>query len=198
MDDFVITDRDLAKYLEGAQDARHTDEKLLLSHDGDQLDIALFIEKEILERLNKDHPALRLHTGNLNDYWIAMEGVSHFLYVTWNASYDRAVSQLELEIQAEVDKYITTIILLDRQRHQAQLNNLHAILFRQTTFDDQMCDKELKRYQLANDYAADYCKALQKRYLITERYQGLTNELRRFYRLKHNEKVEQIRRLNLY
>ena len=54
-------------------------------------------------------------TGNVADYWTALEGVSHFLYLAWNAGHDKPVSLLELEMQAEVDKYVASYWLMRRQ-----------------------------------------------------------------------------------
>ena len=54
----------------------------------------------------------------MEDYWTALEGVSHFVYFAWNAGYDKPVSILELEMQAEIDKYIATFTLLRRQSPQ--------------------------------------------------------------------------------
>ena len=58
---------------------------------------------------------VRLHDGNVADYWTALEGVSHFLYLAWNAGHDKPVSLLELEMQAEVDKYVASYWLMRRQ-----------------------------------------------------------------------------------
>ena len=41
------------------------------------------------------------------DYCTALEGVSHFHYLVWSLARGRNVSLLELELQAEVDKYAT-------------------------------------------------------------------------------------------
>ena len=55
---------------------------------------------------------VRLNENNVADYWTALEGVSHFTYYAWNAARDKPVSLFELELQAEVDKFVTTGILL--------------------------------------------------------------------------------------
>ena len=60
-------------------------------------------------------PLVQLHAGNVADCWTALEGVSHFLYLSWNAGHDKPVSLLELEMQAEVDKYVVSYWLLRRQ-----------------------------------------------------------------------------------
>ena len=58
----------------------------------------------------------RLTEANLADYCTALEGVSHFLYSTWRLNWDAPVSLLELETQAEVDKYAATVFLVADQQ----------------------------------------------------------------------------------
>ena len=61
-------------------------------------------------------PLEALDEGNLADYCTALEGVSHFHYLVWSLARGRNVSLLELELQAEVDKYASAVALLTRQR----------------------------------------------------------------------------------
>ncbi len=61
-------------------------------------------------------PHRALTEDNLADYCTALEGVSHFVYSTWRLERDLPVSLLELETQAEVDKYAVTVFLLAGQK----------------------------------------------------------------------------------
>ena len=65
-----------------------------------------------LSRLEAADPHRALTENNLADYCTALEGVSHFVYSTWGLERDMPVSLLELETQAEVDKYAITVFLL--------------------------------------------------------------------------------------
>ena len=115
VDDFLITDPALARALEGDGEARETEEKLLVAQDGEFVDLALYVDDAVIERLRRDDPMACLHDGNIADFCTALEGVSHFVYLTWNASRERGVSLLELEMQAEVDKYVTMAFLIGEQ-----------------------------------------------------------------------------------
>ncbi len=117
VDDYLITDRAALNNLQGhdESDASEIEEQLLVVQDGDSVDIALYVDDEIVNRLAHDDPRSRLHAGNLVDYCTVMEGVSHFLYLIWNAGYERGVSLMELEMQAEIDKYVSTAFLFGRQ-----------------------------------------------------------------------------------
>ena len=109
----VSTDLDVCEYIvppeikdsiPGALDS--VPEQLFIAEIGDEMELALYIDPRILTALQYDRPEARLHNGNLENFCIALEGVSHFVKVVWSAQCGREVSALELEIQAEVDKFV--------------------------------------------------------------------------------------------
>ena len=170
-------------------DAPAVDERLLVAQDGDHLDITLYIREEILERLADDDPASRLHEGNIIDFCTAMEGVSHFLYLIWNAGYERGVSLMELEMQAEIDKYVSSAILFGQQGGGYVPPSLHRWLFEEHGFDETLEGAALDRYRDANYYAGRYCATLERRYLGPNGRAGLFRDLRRVYRLTRSAKL---------
>ena len=101
--DYLMTNR---AHLAGFGEARHCDEQLFVAEEGDTLSMALYIDAAVLERLASHDPFEDLTHENLADYLTAAEGVSHFVYVAWNTGHDKPVTLLELELQAEVDKYV--------------------------------------------------------------------------------------------
>jgi len=111
VEDFLITDPALARRLDTSANPRESKEKLLVSQEDDYLDLALFLDACVLARLCDDDPLASLHSGNFADFLLAVEGVSHFLYLIWNAGIERGVTLMELEMQAEVDKFVTAASL---------------------------------------------------------------------------------------
>ena len=110
--DFLVTSR---RDLPGPRASCLTDEQLVLVEpeagaEG-ALQIALYIDATVVERLAERSPFAALHQANLADYCTALEGVSHFHYVVWSCARGRPVSLLELEMQAEVDKYVGAVLL---------------------------------------------------------------------------------------
>src|SRR5437016_10766241 len=117
------------------------DEELLVAQPAggsDEVVMSLYLDPALLERLRREDPLRRLHAGNLADCWTALEGVSHFLYLAWNAGHDRPVSLLELEMQAEVDKYVVSYWLLRRQLPQRFPAELRRMLFERTRIDPRL------------------------------------------------------------
>lgn len=187
--DFLITDAKLASVLDGG--ARAPDEKLLIADGGDAAEVSLYLHEDLVARLHENDPVMRLDQRNLADFWTAFEGVSHFTYFAWRASLDVPVTLLEMELQAEVDKFIATSLLLHRQGERLP-RSLHHWLFELPRFDPDVRPDELERYERANYYAAKYCRKLWPRLATSRESPALQQELRRFYRLSRPAKIGHI------
>ena len=194
VDDFLVTER---ANLPPAMRHSDTDEQVVVVDGGEEAAVGLFLDPQLLARLAAANPVEALHSGNVADYWTALEGVSHFIYLAWNAGYDRGVSLLELELQAEIDKYVTSWWLLREQDPERYPAELHRLLFERTRVDPRLAGERVDMYREANQYAARFCRRLE-RSLIAEgaRQQRETLcQLRRFYRLSRERKMNHIQRL---
>jgi hypothetical protein len=190
---FLLTDR---ARLAGISAVRNCDEQLLLAEEGDTLSMALFIDRGVLERLAGRDPIAALTHENLADWLTVAEGVSHFVYVAWNTGFDRPVTLLELELQAEVDKYVLAAWLLSAQNEGRFPCELHRVLFERTRVDPAAAEERSGMYRTASRYAARFCRrlgALLERERRTAMREALT-ELRRFYRLGSVRKLAHIER----
>src|SRR6185503_6263264 len=96
---------------------RRPREQLLVCEGDGEMSIALFVDPAAIANLVRHDPGHRLGDHNLGDFLLAIEGVSHFIYAIWSARAERPVTQLELELQAEVDKYVTCLLVGDPDRH---------------------------------------------------------------------------------
>jgi hypothetical protein len=188
--DFLVTDR--SSVAESTNEARSLDEELLLAETADGAGVALYIDPEVLSRLEAADPHHALTESNLADYCTALEGVSHFVYSTWGLERDMPVSLLELETQAEVDKYAITVFLLARQQgSDSYPAQVHARLFDRVSFDARLEPEQYERYRTAHSLAANYCRRLERRFVNRgiARIEALVRELRSFYRLRHSAKL---------
>lgn len=189
--DFLVTDRRGLAGLVPCNDSRAPDEELLLAETTDGAGVTLYIDARLLDRLERANPLGRLTEGNLADYCTALEGVSHFLYSTWRLGWDAAVSLLELETQAEVDKYAATVFLLKEQQGGAYPAQVHPRLFDRVEFDARLEPEQYDRYRTAHRCAAQYCRRLERRYVRRgeAHTEGMLRELRKFYRLGSTAKL---------
>src|SRR5690349_5562743 len=189
VDDFLTTDTDLARVLDAG--GRELDEKLLIAETDGEADVSLYLDPGVLERLAQHDPLERLDAENIEDFWTAFEGVSHFTYYAWNAQLEKPVTLLEMELQAEVDKYIATILLLARQGSRAP-RGLHHWLFELTRLDERLDGAERDRYRNANHYAGKYCRKLAAAIARDATDERVQTELRRFYRYSQTSKIDHI------
>lgn len=195
--DFLVTDQAVVEYLAGVNSEHEIEEKLLIVQNEDSLDVALYLDKEVLVRLSNADPRRHLHTQNLEDFWTVLEGVSHFNYLAWNASLDKPVTLMELEMQAEVDKYVGTRVLLQEQTGGVLAHRIIEQLFEETCFYAHLSEQELERYRSASSFASRYCYNLESRFPRDRVASDMMQELRAFYRLPQPGKVSHIQSVQL-
>jgi hypothetical protein len=191
VDDFLVTDRHALGGIVPSNDSRVLDEELLLAETAEGAGMALYLDPELLERLENTDPLGELTEVNLADYCTALEGVSHFVYTAWRLDRDAPVSLLELETQAEVDKYAATVFLIAGQQGGGYPAQVHGRLFDRVSFDDRLEPEQYQRYRTAHRCAAQYCRRLERRFVQRgqARIEALVRELRKFYRLGSTAKL---------
>jgi hypothetical protein len=164
------------------------DEALLVSENGDELHVGLFLGEPVLAQLSRgaDAPWTR---ERLSGFCAAAEGVSHFLYVLHRARARRPVSQLEIEAQGELDKYLSVLLQLWAVGRRSGSPKLRQLLFDRATLRAGLDVAERERYRLASALAAACARALEVRYVVQGRLDGLLREVRRLYRLGGGEKL---------
>ncbi|HEV7555266.1 MAG TPA: hypothetical protein VGO00_07430 [Kofleriaceae bacterium] len=176
VDDYMIDEA----ARDGFAPARRPREQLLVSHGDSELSVALFIAPDVLATLHTHDPSHGLGDHNLGDFLLAVEGVSHFIYTVSCAKVDRRVSQLELELQAEVDKYVSCLLATDTDAGTSA--RLRRKLFRELAYDADLDRDERDRYVIANDNADRYAAWLEDTYVAPRRIPEMLAELREFYR----------------
>ena len=190
---FLMTDRAAVARVQGARDS---DEQLLVAHEDDGIALALYIDPAVLERLSRRDPFAALTGDNLGDYLTVAEGVSHFVYVAWNAGFDKPVTLLELELQAEVDKYVLCAWLLREQGRGRFPRELHRALFERARIDPTAAAGRARLYHVASSYAGRFCRRVAAG--LGRGTRGATRdllaELRRFYRFGNARKMRHIER----
>ena len=191
--DFLVTDRER---LPAAARASDNDEELIVAEESDAFGVSLYLDPALLERLRQADPMVRLNDENVADYWTALEGVSHFLYFAWNAGHDKPVTLLELELQAEIDKYVASYLLLKRQLPGRFPAELLRLLFERTRVDPLLARGREGLYRAASRHAEKFCRRLDRSLRASRREfeHGVLAELRRFYRLTDARKVAHIER----
>jgi hypothetical protein len=116
------------------------------------------------------------------------EGVSHFVYLAERVRVGLPATQLELELQAEVDKFVLLAFGSGAGGESVNARGLHRRLYGNVTYLHAPGTEQGERYRLANELAARLAARL------LEREPGEARALlRRFYRAGQMGKIEVVR-----
>ena len=170
-------------------------EVLLVHDDGEHVDVGLYVAPAALELLATAGDLLA--PGRFDAWCLAAEGVSHFCYLSFRHTGGDSVSQLELEIQAEVDKYAAALLAGGPELlagygvglFLARSRDLRRRLFVEQELLDAPGSAEHDRYLHATSVAAEYTGGLERTFVRRGDREGLVRELRRYYRAGRTAKL---------
>ncbi len=192
VEDFLITDPELARQLDTSAEARQAREKLLVRQTEQNLDLSLYLDRQVVDGLAGTAPEDWFKGHAIDPFLVALEGVSHFLYVTWNAGFQKPVTLMELEMQAEVDKFIMGALVASVCDDTPSPEHLLDTLFARAEFDESLSDNAAELYRSASRYAGRYCHHLMNRFRGVYGGHDMMQDLRYFYRLAQPGKVRHI------
>lgn len=158
-------------------------EVLLLRQNADDLELCLMFPPDITLNHGASAGLPDLSGGGQpsDTFLQIVEGTSHFLFVVERARMGLPTTQLELELQAEVDKFV----VLSRSRQDAPLLKLlHSALYESVTFLHDASTEAGARYRLANQLAARFVHRHLARDAATQQ-----ESFRRFHRAGQAEKI---------
>lgn len=79
-----------------------TDEpQVLYMDEGSDATLGIYLGSDIFHRIKKNQKIF-----SFKDFCVMAEEISHFIYIVWSKSNDKKINLLDLELQAEVDKYV--------------------------------------------------------------------------------------------
>lgn len=166
-------------------------EEELLVHEGDgELEMALYLAPALLHRLKpyESGPVDSMLERELDGFCQLAEGVSHFLYVAHTATHGRTVSLLELEAQAEVDKFALCVLHRWGDGVGAWAEELLRRLFDRVSYRQKLSEAERWRYEEANRLSRNFCSRLMG-HVTGRRLERLLTDLRYAYRLGAEAKL---------
>jgi hypothetical protein len=168
-------------------------EELLVLEEEDGVSLGLYLDEHVVAAAARTDPHDRrprlTARGELGRVACAAEGVSHFVYLATRAAEGQSVSLLELEVQAEVDKFALLLLHLWRRGLRRMSAALRRRLFERVRFHAWLRAEELHRYREANRLGGGYARWLEDRYVQDADIDGLLRELRRTYRRGGGDKI---------
>lgn len=191
-EDYLIEQDALKNLLPQNQSASAHKELFLVNPNprDETLEVALFFDAELRHNLEVNNPLERLSRDNISDFCSLIEGVSHFVYYIHKAQMACEVTQLEMELQAEIDKFVLLCLLTD-SLSQDSATHLLELLFENYNLHEHLTHDQIQRYHTASRLACQYCFRLAKN-MSPEKMNDLKAELREFYSLPQQQKIRQI------
>ena len=158
-------------------------EQVLVSGDDEALSMSLVLDDSLLQPETE---------WDLDRFCAATEGVSHVLYLASAAQEGQQVSAFELELQAEIDKFLVLVTAVGMECRDALRR-----LFARCRFDERITDHtELERYRRAHRTAWAFCQRIAASFLkphgLERRMECLLREVREVYRLRGVPKLERL------
>jgi hypothetical protein len=156
-------------------------EQLIVRQSVEELELVVLLPQASLQALVANDPSLEMDA-----YLGAVEGISHFIHLAERARTRLPTTLLELELQAEVDKFA---ILADGSMEAAELPGLHRRLYEDVRYLHAESSEQGERYRLANDLAAKLWSSL----IAYGQSDWTQLVLRRFYRASQADKIRMVR-----
>lgn len=179
--DFLVDAADVQELL-GAS-SRAAREWVLVRQADDDVDIGVYLHADDIRAVDARTPVEAVREA-LPAWCTVTEGVSHFLLLVRRAAREETVSLLELETQAEVDKFVTARL------HVGPDPTLRRRLFHDATLAEGLDGDERHRYREAGRLADRYCERLERHRDVS----ALLSELRGFYRRTGHARMDMLRR----
>jgi len=159
----------------------------------EDLHLGIYLDENTRKQLNSIE-GLKVHqftTQQLQAFCVAVEELSHFNYFVYHVLRGRVLSELEIELQGEVDKFL--IVFYSRTTAPGLFfDNLYDCLFNRYATRVGLNPVQADRYQQASDYAAKFIGKNREKFMMEGEHHRLLKRLRDFYRLNLAEKINQI------
>ncbi len=157
-------------------------EELLVRQNDEDVEIALLLPSEALDL--QAHGDAAAQPGRNDALLQAFEGVSHFVYLAQRVRTCLPTTLLELELQAEVDKFV--LLVADEPALDVPGRNaICETLFERVQFLHHAESEPGARYRLANTLAARYVRRLGLRVGTA----AVRRTLTRFYQAGQTDKI---------
>lgn len=132
---------------------------LLIREQEGHAEVALCLEQNLVERVRETCPPEILDWNSFGDLSVVIEELSHFNLYCERAGRQLSVSQLEMEIQGEVDKFAVALDWLE-QRNECHLKDqiFEQVFGEGVSWKPDLSRVERERYFEAHQVAKSFCR----------------------------------------
>jgi len=115
--------------------------------------IGIYFSQSLIEQHTRVTPQNLVTTMSLDSHCAIIEEISHFHLLAHRTQYDQPVTRLELETQAEIDKFLICATMLLEQTGDAHFHSLARCLYDNGLITD-LAHRTI--YEDANRFAANF------------------------------------------
>lgn len=163
--------------------------------DSKPLRVSLYYPNRLIAKLEVHNPRIGVYDSNIYELSVFVEELDHLLLIAQNYKHRKPFSLLNLEVHANITKYLILSYLIASQRRENKLNPTYRSLLKSYLFESNRYSavnpKEKKRYSEADRLSAKYVS-----YLENLPADMMLEELRRFDKLAGAELINHIERLS--
>lgn len=171
------------------------DARVFLVEDGEDIKLGLYFSEDFKKRFEENNPRVKgISDSNLNLFSILVEEVDHFVMLAYSAHNEKPVSLLELELQANITKYLVLRALVALQQNTFPKIRPHAVQSLKELVFECKYDEQDPDIQFRYENAARLAKAFISYFESIKNPYRKTTKLREFYRLSPQSKLDGIRK----
>ena len=165
--------------------------RVLIRDAGDTLKVSIYYPDALIRELENNDPRLGIHDDNIDLCASFVEELDHFLFIAQNYKSNRPFSLLELELQANVTKYLVLKYFVALQNRSLKLSKFDREYIRHHLFYKRKFDvedpSERKRYEDAGKFGMMYTKHIDHL-----SHEERLRDLRQFSRMTCPSKIRHI------
>ncbi|MFQ5963748.1 MAG: hypothetical protein ACE5KZ_05635 [Candidatus Scalinduaceae bacterium] len=165
--------------------------RVLIRDVGHKLRLSIYYPDGLIRILENNDPRKSIHDDNIDACASFVEELDHFLFIAQNFKMNRPFSLLELELQANVTKYLVLKYFIALQNKSIKLSNFDKEYIRYHLFYKRKYDienvAERKRYEDARTFGMMYTKHIDRL-----SHEDRLRDLRQFCRMTCTSKIRHI------
>ncbi len=142
--------------------------------------IGVYLGKKVFKSITRNK-----HVFSIQDFCVVAEEVSHFVYLLWSKCNSKKINLLDLEIQAEIDKFLLADEIFQNDKMMIDK------LFTHFSMRKGLSKEEVERYLTANRLGKKLAMEWKKKKIS---HPQKVNWLRFFYRQNPHSRISMIER----
>ncbi len=165
--------------------------RVLLRYIGNDLKALIYFPDRLIKTLEENDPRFGINDDNIDACAGFVEELDHLLFIAQHYKLNRPFSLIELELQANVTKYLTLKYFVALQNRSKRLRSIDKEYIKYHLFYKRVYDisdpSERERYEVAG-----FLGMLYTEYIDTLSYEDRLRDLRQFCRMTFATKASYI------